>query len=442
MPRHREQRSSLPDARSEPLVGRGDSGGTLSRSPRGWYMRLAADLQEIEDRAIGEGGSVVSPILSALRELCVACEACYAEAEHHDRARDAAVSREQELRQDMLFVLEALTHAELPDRDASKEQACSAGRKEARAPPGERSPDLADFRRFQAHFAHKLDALILALEGEPDSRSVPRSGPVGEGAALRSRSPPKRDQHSVAAYCLGPFQVYLDDELVEEWPGHKALSLFKYLLLNRRRRVLKDVLYELFWSELEPEACRRNLHQAIYSLRHTLRRHRPHIRYLLFEDDCYFLNPELEIWVDVEQFDKHAIAGERLEVLRRPDEAMAEYGIAEALYRGHLLDECLYEDWVAVERERLRSAHVHLGGRLADMLIERRDYSASIVLCQKALVLDRCDEGAHRRLMQCYAAQGQRHLALRQFQACAEALRAEFDLAPSEETVALNEVLK
>jgi two-component SAPR family response regulator len=120
---------------------------------------------------------------------------------------------------------------------------------------------------------------------------------------------------------------------------------------------------------------------------------------------------------------------------------MAEYGLAEALYRGHLFEECLYEDWAAIERERLRSSHMHIAGRLADMFIERRDYSAATVLCQKALSLDRCDESAHRRLMHCYVAQGQRHLALRQFRACTEALRTDFGLEPSEETVALNDAL-
>jgi DNA-binding SARP family transcriptional activator len=379
---------------------------------------------------------MVSPILSALRELCVACDDCCAEAERHDRARDAAVSREQDLRQDMLFVLEALTNAE-----QSKTRTRSASGKEGRSPPGERSPGLAEFRQFQAHFAQELDALILALGGESDPASGSRSASASVDAVIRSRSPPETRQHSVAAHCLGPFRVYLDDQLVEEWPGHKALSVFKCLLLNRRRRMLKDVLYELFWSELDPEACRRNLHQAIYSLRHALRRHSADTPYLLFEDDCYLLNPDLEIWVDAQEFDEHAIAGERLEASRRPDAAMTEYGLAEALYCGHLFEECLYEDWVSVERERLRSAHMHIAGRLADMFIERRDYSAAIVLCQKALVLDRCDEGAHRRLMLCYIAQGQRHLALRQFRACADALRADFGLAPSEETVALKDVL-
>jgi len=39
--------------------------------------------------------------------------------------------------------------------------------------------------------------------------------------------------------------------------------------------------------------------------------------------------------------------------------------------------------------------------------------------------------------MQCYLGQGQRHLAVRQYQTCVEALREELDLTPAEETVAL-----
>jgi DNA-binding SARP family transcriptional activator len=441
MPRHRESQPAFRDPGREPFAGRGES-DRLSRSPRGSYLRLAAHLHEIEDQAKREWESLLSPILSALRELCVACDDCCAEAERHDLARDAALSRERDLRHDILVVLEALAHAELPDRNAPKEGEHSTSRKEPGLSAGERSPGLTELQQFQAHFARELDALIIAFGGERNRRAGSPSAPAGADAVLRSRSPPETGRHLVAAYCLGRFQVYLDDQLVEEWPGHKALSVFKCLLLNRRRCMLKDVLYELFWSELDPEACRRNLHQAIYSLRHALRRQSPDIPYLLFEDDCYLLNPDLEIWVDAEEFDEHATAGEQLEASRRPDAAMAEYGLAEALYRGHLFEECLYEDWVAIERERLRSAHMHIAGRLADMFIERLDYSAAIALCQKALILDRCDESAHRRLMHCYVAQGQRHLALRQFRACAEALRADFGLEPSEETVALNDVLK
>jgi DNA-binding SARP family transcriptional activator len=250
-----------------------------------------------------------------------------------------------------------------------------------------------------------------------------------------------RPQPTLAIHCLGGFQAYMSDRLVEEWPGHKTMSLFKYLVLHRRRRVPKDVLYELFWPDMEPEACRRNLHQAVYALRHALRRRRPEIRPVLFEGDCYFLNPAIETWVDAEEFEEHAIAGRRHDDAARLDDAMAAYGRAEPLYRGHLLEECLYDDWSAPDRERLRETYAHVARRLAFGYVQRHEYSPAIVLCQKALGLDRCDEDAHRRLMLCYHAQGQRHLALRQFRVCVDSLRADFNLAPSPETVALNESL-
>jgi DNA-binding SARP family transcriptional activator len=113
-----------------------------------------------------------------------------------------------------------------------------------------------------------------------------------------------------------------------------------------------------------------------------------------------------------------------------------------SLYHGHLFEESLYDDWVGIERERLRSEFRLAVGRLVDSYIDRSEFSAAVILCQKALSLDRCDEEAHRRLMRCYEAQGQRHLALRQFGACVQALRAELNLAPDAATSALHDRLK
>ncbi|MGQ0602744.1 MAG: ATP-binding protein, partial [Anaerolineales bacterium] len=53
------------------------------------------------------------------------------------------------------------------------------------------------------------------------------------------------------------------------------------------------------------------------------------------------------------------------------------------------------------------------------------------------LARDRADEAAHRELMRTYTLAGRRHDALRQYQACAEALAAELDVPPEPETAAL-----
>jgi DNA-binding SARP family transcriptional activator len=49
------------------------------------------------------------------------------------------------------------------------------------------------------------------------------------------------------------------------------------------------------------------------------------------------------------------------------------------------------------------------------------------------LAQDNCYEEMHRRLMECYLAQGRRGLAARQYQAYVQALRIELDVPPSPE---------
>jgi DNA-binding SARP family transcriptional activator len=65
-----------------------------------------------------------------------------------------------------------------------------------------------------------------------------------------------------------------------------------------------------------------------------------------------------------------------------------------------------------------------------------------ITLSQLILNQDRCREDAHSMLMRCYNLQGQDYLALRQYQACAEALRLELDVTPAPETTKLYEQIR
>jgi DNA-binding SARP family transcriptional activator len=393
---------------------------------RACYEGLGAHLDEIESEASEGWEPAVIPIVSALRELCAAYSDCCMEIDRQRRARIVALEHERELRRDIRLVLEALVEREPEENErAPPPDKGSPSAKPAKAAESS-ATSSSGWRRLQSLFRRELEALQL------ESPGTPASAPRGSG----------RPKPSLTAYCLGSFHVYVDDQLVEGWNGNKAVSVFKYLLLRRRRRVPKDVLFELFWPDQEPEACRRNLHQTIYSLRHTLRRFRPQVRFVVFEGDCYFVNEDVDVWIDAEAFSEHVQKGQRLEEEAAIQDALAEYGNAVSLYHGHLFEESLYDDWLGVERERLRSEFRLAVGRLVDSYIERAEFSAAVILCQKALSLDRCDQEAHRRLMRCYEAQGQRHLALRQYDACVQALRADLNLAPDAATTALHDRLK
>ena len=244
-------------------------------------------------------------------------------------------------------------------------------------------------------------------------------------------------KHSLAIYCFGPFRVYQNNELVTEWKSLKGYSILKYLVTHRHKPVAKDILMDVFWPDADPVAARRNLHQAIYALRQILNQAPPNLQQIQFEDDCYLLNPKLDVWIDLEEFERHVQAGRHLEATGRRVEAMTEYVVAESLYQGDFLEEDLYEDWPRSQREYLRSTYLDLAERLTAYYVKKGQFHATVTLCHKILERDHCHEESHRRLMQCYLALGQRHLAIRQYQTCVQLLKEELDLTPAEETRAL-----
>jgi DNA-binding SARP family transcriptional activator len=242
---------------------------------------------------------------------------------------------------------------------------------------------------------------------------------------------------ALAVYCLGPFRVYQDDQPVTNWPSGKGKCVFKYIAANRGHPIPKEVLMDLFWRDAAPDAARNNLNVAIYGLRQALRAARPDCSHILFQDDCYLLNPALGVWIDVEEFMRHYEAGQTLERRGKLAEAVREYEAAEGLYQGDFLEEDLYEEWPMARREGLKDSYLFVLDRLSRHYLDERRYAACIHLSQKILAKDNCREEAHRRLMRCYSRQGQRNLALRQYHLCVEVLKEELDVSPADTTVTL-----
>jgi len=193
---------------------------------------------------------------------------------------------------------------------------------------------------------------------------------------------------------------------------------------------------DIFWPEADPEAARRNLHQAIYALRQILKIGYLDFQHIQFENDCYRLNPALNIWLDNEEFEQHVQAGRKLEDSGAPDKAMTEYGMAEGLYRDDFMAEDLYEDWTQVRRQNLSQTYLSVAYRLAQYYLDQNEHAAAIALNQRILAIDHSQEKAHQNLMRCYLAHGQRQLAIRQYQLCTQALQAELDVSPSDKTQA------
>ena len=198
---------------------------------------------------------------------------------------------------------------------------------------------------------------------------------------------------------------------------------------------------DAFWPVAAPAAARNSLNVAVHGLRRAFR-DSAREPVVVLEDGTYRLGPQLRLWLDVDEFEHHVAGGRQLEAAGVPVAAAAEYERALALYQGDFLADDPYEEWPATTREHLLLDYLDVLDRLSAIWFDGHQYGASVALCRLLVERDPCREDGHRRLMRCYSRQGQPHLALRQYQACADALQRELGVDPEPATAALARQLR
>ena len=226
---------------------------------------------------------------------------------------------------------------------------------------------------------------------------------------------------------LGRFQAHWDDGEAVDISSRKALALLTYLAVERGPRP-REVLANLLWGGTGDDRARHNLRQALSKIRHCC--------------DSLIVASGDDLTLD-----NSCIADvERFEVLAESDDPDDLRECLE-LYRGELLEglnprEPEYAEWLMMARTRLRDMACRVADRLGHALVESGRIDDAIDAFRDQLKIDSAHEPAHRSLMSLYAKAGRRSEALRQYQACAEALHRELGVEPSARTREVYEGLR
>jgi len=261
----------------------------------------------------------------------------------------------------------------------------------------------------------------------------PRSGPDDVAGGHTPERTPGDSSPSLDIYCLGQFDVWFAGRPVEIWNGGKGKSVLKLLAASSDHRSEKEELMELLWPDAEPHSARNSLNVAVHGLRQTLSEI-DDFPVVLFRDDGYLLNPQLETWVDLEAFADHLKTAQDLEERGEVDAAIRAYRRAESLYRGEFLAEDRYEDWPELQRRSLRDQFVTLLDRLGRYWFDRGDYGSCVQVYRRMNAVDPCEEELHRRLMVCWSRLGLSHLAQEQYLECRRTLARHLETGPSSVT--------
>ncbi|NMO52471.1 hypothetical protein HH310_14875 [Actinoplanes sp. TBRC 11911] len=240
----------------------------------------------------------------------------------------------------------------------------------------------------------------------------------------------------LVARFLGGFRVTVGDVTVGTGPRRRVRQVLAYLLAHRRAPVPRDVLADVFWPDAAPDAARNNLHVTLSYVRQALRAAHPAAS-VERRFDTYRIAGDVAVWTDVEQFARHRADGLRAERANDAVAALRSHEAACQLYDGDFLADDPYAAWAEPIREALRLDVIDVQSRLIEAYLEQGAYAPATILARRLVEMDPCNEQAHRRLMSCYAASGQRHLALSQYHRLCDLLWTTLRVAPSARTTEL-----
>ena len=267
---------------------------------------------------------------------------------------------------------------------------------------------------------------------------MPASAPLPHLAATAAEPP------SEAPLCvqpLGAFRVWRDGRVVDAgaWERDKALQLFQFLLIQRRRQLDKLQIVDRLWPDADPEAADRDFKVALNAALKALEPDRParaEGRFIRRSGMLYGLDMDLA-WVDAAALEG-AVAAANACLSTDIDGAIILLREAALLYAGDFLPERRYEDWASGETERLQALALGTMTRLAGLLVDRNPLE-SLHLTQRVLEIDPVWEAAWRIQMEAHLASGNRPLALRSWERCLAVMRREIGLDPLPATRAVHD---
>jgi PAS domain S-box-containing protein len=258
-----------------------------------------------------------------------------------------------------------------------------------------------------------------------------------DGEEMQGRPPPER---ALQIFVFGRFGVVARGRrlAVENWKRKQALTLLKYLVAHLGHPVHYETLTEYLWPDVDERRGRERLKVTVYFLRCQLRAAGLLDDVMQTVGKTYVLNDET-VWVDAAAFQRLVAEGSTLQREQRWDEALNLYNEAQHLYRGDYMEEDIYVDWCAAERERLHEIYLEVLTGIVDCHAEQGHYAGAVQACRTALVHDPCRESFHRALMEHLVHLGRADWALNQYHSCRRILARELGVEPMPETQRLHQ---
>ncbi len=220
--------------------------------------------------------------------------------------------------------------------------------------------------------------------------------------------------------------------------SRKAEALLAYLACNPRPHP-REILATFLWDDRSQKQALSNLRVLISSLRQHLN------PFIDITRQTIAIIPHGDIWLDVNELEDHLSAASAQKGLdgKLTSATAAQLEKAIALYQGDFMagfflrESQGFDEWAALERERLRRRVIQAFQELIHYCLHTRDYTTGIKYAARLINMEPLHETAYRQMMLLLARSGQRNAAMTQYEAYRQLLADELGVEPTQETTAL-----
>ena len=214
--------------------------------------------------------------------------------------------------------------------------------------------------------------------------------------------------------------------------GHfskRAKRLLAYLLLHRNTPTPRESIAFSLWPGIPEKDALGQLRRALSELRKTLAELDQGEWILTIDGDIQW-NSHNEYWLDISDYEAS-----------RKNASVEALHTAADLYTGDLLSD-IDEEWVVIERERLRQAQGSILEQLATHYRALGDYDCALRFAGQLVDLNPLSEVAHRQWISLHYLNGDRMAATGAYKQLCTILQNELDIEPMPETQAVYEAIK
>lgn len=294
---------------------------------------------------------------------------------------------------------------------------------------------LADELGYDAFFAVEGRKAVLLLEYAVSEELFPeRFSKVltkiklhraeNDRANRSGNRPGLARKPEIEAFALGEANVSLDSRPIAEtqWRSLRAREILFFLLSSDRAQTRESITAAV-WPDLSPAKATSNFHINLFRLRKAL-----HPRIITMEQGRYLINPNLEVWFDVTEFEKLVSIVDNADL--SDAELVPALEKAVTLYKGEFLNE-VFSDWALDKRRTLENQYVKVLILLSRLSSNRGQHNRAVNLLEKLTVIDPYRDETYCQLIEEHLAMGNDIAASGTYKRYVETVAREMDCVPS-----------